>query len=101
MATPNHYKWLEAHLSEFFAALGLPCDGLNGLIVAHGDKCYGYRDSWEQKGIPFAHGVAIYLLTYFQPYSSQVRDTKSGWVPVDAWVAEVYGQMKASLPPID
>lgn len=89
----NHYKWLEMNLEAFTKSLGFPHD-LRPSIIAHGDKCYSYKHKWESNGIPFAHGVAIYLLTYWRPYSMEVRETSTGWVPVDQWIVDNYHRFK-------
>jgi hypothetical protein len=67
-----------------------------GSISAHGDKCYGYQARWEKAGIPFEHGVALYLLTYQHPYCDQVRQTKDdGFVSPAEWVESKYPEFKA------
>lgn len=91
----SHYDWLDENLSTFFEKLNLK---VCGDILAHGDKCYCYRTTWEQVGIPFPHGVAIYLLTYRNPFSSTVRDTINGWVKPDQWVIDNYEKFKPFLP---
>ena len=99
LTTDNHYHWLERHFSTFTKALGLEYS-LTGLISAHGDKCYSYRVRWENNGIPFFHGVAIYLLTYVFPYSKESRETDNGWVPPVIWVVDNYDRFKEFLPGI-
>ena len=98
MKTENHYQWLEANLPAFSQKLQLSyC--LTLVIVADGDKCYGYREQWKKHGIPFCHGVALYLLLGVPPYSQEARQTTKGWVaPVD-WVIKNYDRFKALLPP--
>lgn len=93
----NHYKWLDHHLQTFFKALGVSCT--NGIIVAHGDKCYSYREEWEDAGIPFSHGVALYLLSYIHPYSKTCRETEGGWIKPSDWVISNYTQLSSLLPP--
>lgn len=98
MPRENHYQWLEANLPAFSKTMGLPyC--LTSLISCDGDKCYGYRYRWEKEGIPFCHGVALYLLIGVYPWSKEARQTPQGWVaPVD-WVVENYPRFKDKLPP--
>lgn len=103
MANVNHYKYCEKHLATFLSSLGINID-YSGLIGAHGDKCYSYRSEWEESGIPFPHGVAIYLLSGIRPYSKEVRQTENGWVAPDDWVLENYEGghgFKNHLPPVD
>jgi hypothetical protein len=84
----NHYEYLEEHLPQFLENVevkgGWELNG--GIISAHGDKAYYYRDKWEKNGIYFYHGVSIYLLTYCAPYAKEVRQTKdpSDWVVENA-----------------
>lgn len=94
----SHYDWLNENLKEFFDGVGINIDYHKGVIVAHGDKCYGYKHAWEQAGIPFEHGVAIYLLTYFNPFADEVRQTDDGWVDVKQWVIDNYPKFKRFLP---
>lgn len=85
----NHYKFIEyvgTYIQEMLKLQYNP----NDLSVAHGDKCYGYRDEWENAGVPFNHGALIYLFTRMSPYSSQVRETENGWVDVGQWVIDFY-----------
>lgn len=94
----NHYDYLRKHLAEILKANQLDPDAAYGVISAHGDKAYGYRILWEEQGIPFHHGVAIYLLSYFSPYSKEVRETENGWVDVKTWVINNYDRFKSTLP---
>ena len=98
----NHYKWLEKHLPAFFEKVGISFDNHAGIIGAHGDKCYGYRDIFEVHGIEFPHGVAIFLLSYCSPYSKEVRAVEGiGWVPVEDWIVANKDRFLLMLPPID
>lgn len=94
----NHYDWLFENLPTFFSNLGFSCP--SGLIVAHGDKCSTYRSAFEEAGIPFPHGVAIYLLSYCSPFSNEVRETENGWVDPEKWVIKNYSRFKEFLPPV-
>jgi len=98
----SHYDWLEEHLPEIFRKAGIEWIPNVGIIVAHGDKAYGYQDRWEKAGIHFYHGVALYLLTYCKPYSSQCRVMANcGWYAPDQWVIDKYDAFKPILPPVD
>ena len=97
----NHYKYLDRYFFDFLRKLGkseneIDCNA--GIISAHGDKCYSYRDLWEKAGIPFEKGVAIYLLTYIKPYSLMVRETINGWVDPATWVKDNAKQFLNLLP---
>ena len=91
----SHYYWLENNLEDFFKKLQI--DYYPGIIRCHGDKCYGYRSTWEANDVPFFHGVAIYLLTYERPFDKEVRDTPNGWVPPCQWVIDNYERFKPFL----
>lgn len=96
----NHYKWLEQNLEPFLKSVGVDLNNGNaGLIGAHGDKCYCYKHLWEEAGIPFEHGVAIFLLSYVRPYGLEVRDTPDGFIKVDQWVVDNYERFMDHLPP--
>ena len=86
----NHYEWLDKYLPEIFKLLNINWDWNAGIIGAHGDKCYSYKSAWEENGIPFEHGVAIYLLTYCRPFAKEVRDVGGKWVDVNCWVMDNY-----------
>lgn len=47
------------------------------IIICDSDKCEQYREIWKNNGIPFEHGVMIYLITKMKPYSDEVRKTIS------------------------
>lgn len=101
MFPPSHYDYLEKHLPSFFAAVGVGWDGNAGIIRAHGDKAYGYKWEWEEGGLHFFHGVAIYLLTYVRPYDKESRETPKGWVDPKVWVLENKDRFLPFLPPVE
>jgi hypothetical protein len=88
----NHYDWLEKYLDGFVEVLFPENEwerwkfNLKSSIVADGDKCYQYEDRWQKAGIPFSLGVAIYFLTYYSPFSRQVRQVGFFWVDPCDWV---------------
>jgi hypothetical protein len=62
----NHYDWLNTHLNDFWLnAFGKSLSecGYGEIITSDADKCDGYKKRWEAAGIPFPHGIAIYLLS--------------------------------------
>jgi hypothetical protein len=102
MVVNNHYRWLEEWLEPFFIKIGLNKGQHQGMDRAHGDKAYSYQDKWAEHGIPFQHGVAIYLASYCKPFSDEVRNTKAGpWVAPDAWVIANYERFKPHLEPME
>ena len=97
----SHYNWLDKHLPAFLAKVGIDFNICPGIVSAHGDKCYGYRHRWEEAGIEFPHGVAIFLLSYLSPFDDETRETKDGWVDVCEWVIKNKDRFAPYLPPID
>jgi hypothetical protein len=96
----NHYDYCDKTLANFWDALGINYHNKfspEGITTAHGDKCYSYKDIWEKNGISFNHGVAIYLLSYIKPYSTEVRETSNGWVDPCEWVINNYTKFKPFL----
>jgi len=96
----NHYKWLDKNFKVFLNNLeqGDLWKNNKSIILTHGDKCYGYEDRWKKKGIPFEHGVAIYLLSYIKPWTDYVRVTVDGWVDPCEWVEKNYTNFENFLP---
>lgn len=101
----NHYKYCDKHLPAFFKAAGIDFEkGYAGVVAAHGDKCYQYKDEWEENGIPFPHGVAIYLIGSTHKFGKELRQTDNGWIAPDDWVIANYEsghKFKNILPAID
>lgn len=97
-AQESHYAYLDREFLNFLDNLGIQPKGYEGLIAAHGDKCYSYKDTWKAGGLEFPHGVAIYLLTHIHPYASEVRNTDDGWVPPERWVLENKARFEPHLP---
>ena len=93
----NHYKWLEKYLPQFWRAVfdkSLDDMGYAGIICAHGDKAYQYRDEWEDAGIPFPHGVALFMLTYTEKMDRPKHESCE-------WVIDNYQWYVDLLPEID
>jgi hypothetical protein len=95
----NHYIWLDKNLPIFLDRLGVQ-EYAPGLIRAHGDKCYSYKEIWKKGGLHFYHGVAIYLLTYCRPFYKEVRETELGWISPQDWVLGNKDRFISLLPPI-
>jgi len=96
----NHYKWLEVHFVEFAKLVGVSeAEEYSGCVLSHADKCYGFKDYWNNAGIPFRHGVAVYLLTYISPWRHTVRLVKNKWVDPCQRVIDNYPKFKNFFPP--
>jgi len=92
-ATPSpHQAWLEANLPNFFRSIGQRRTELHKLITDYADKCYLFRERWDKEGIPFVHGLAIYLLSRTSPYDLQVTSD------IESWVVDNYDVFKPHLP---
>ena len=92
---------LNSYLKDFFKILNLDPNLTESIIVADGDKCQLYKKIWKDCRIPYKHGVAMYLITKFQPYCNEVRETKNGWVYPDSWVVNNYYRFKSKLDELD
>lgn len=63
----NHFKYLDYVWEDFHTAVfgkSASDSFRGGMVGAHGDKAYCFANAWEEKDIPFFHGVLLYLLTY-------------------------------------
>lgn len=83
----SHYDYLDAILNFFWLQVfGKSADDMfcGGIVGAHGDKCYSYRDHWEEHGISFQHGALLFLLSYTNERGEWPRHE------IDKWVIENY-----------
>lgn len=83
----NYYKEIEQAGEEFSTLLGV--ENVVNLLSFAGDKADGYKYLAVRHGIRVYQLVMIYLLSYVKPYSGQVRDTETGWVPVQDWLEKM------------
>lgn len=99
----HHYHYLEIALPDFFEKVGVRGGWAanQGIIGAHGDKCSQYKQYWEENGLHFYHGVAIYLLSYCPPFADEVRETKDGWVNPRDWVFDQRERFLPFLPDVE
>lgn len=94
----NHYDYLDSNFKQFLECLGVVDKTAPSLIRSHGDKCYSYKDIFEQNGVKFGQGVSIYLLTHIHPYSLEVRETENGWVDPFKWIVDNKDRFLKYLP---
>lgn len=88
----SHYDWLQENLNDFWLKVfdkNLDESGFGGVISAHGDKAYGYKNKWVNAGIPFNHGVAMFFLTYTDIVDEEVDTCQ--------WVIDNYFKFKPLL----
>lgn len=60
------------------------------IIVADSDKCEQYRKMWESAGVPYEHGVMIYLISKNRPYCLVAREK----VLIGQWVIDSYPEFR-------
>ncbi len=97
MSYQSHYEYLDANLNSFWKGVfgksleQMYCDGIS---AAHGDKCYQYQHTWQEHGIHFYHGCALYMLTY--------TDLLGDWPKHQScqWVIDNYDKYKQHLAPV-
>lgn len=78
----NHYAYLNMLLNPFWQEVfGKTASEMfcGGMPSAHGDKAYGYKDAWRKAGIPFRHGVLLFLLTYTKVMDEEKHKSEQ-WV---------------------
>jgi len=91
-------NFLDKHLANFFRSAGVE---YNESILDKAKEGTQFKAKWRDAGVPYEHGVAIYLLTYVEPYSTEVRVTPQGWVAPEDWVVKNYfGRFKGKLLPV-
>lgn len=93
----NHYKWLDKHLNQFWIdVFGKSLNDLfcGGIVSAHGDKGRGYMRKWQESGIPFVHGMALFMLTYTNIMDEEKHKSCE-------WVINNYEKYSKHLPDID
>lgn len=94
----SHYKFLDWYLNDFWLKIfgkDLSQTGFAGIIGAHGDKVYQYRESWEKAGQDFYVSCMIYMLTY----TSELGDTPKQ--ESRQWVIDNYHHYLQYLPDIN
>jgi hypothetical protein len=99
----SHYRWLDQHLPKFLEDAGVSGGWSNnaGIVSAHGDKFYQYKDEFEKANLSFVHGCAIGMLTHCHPYSAECRSTDKGWVPPVEWIIQNKDRFLHLLPLVD
>lgn len=83
---------MEDRFRDFLIKLGRSdlADYATSIITADSDKCEQYRKMWENAGVPYEHGVMIYLISKSNPYCLEARRK----VPVGQWVVDNYPKFK-------
>lgn len=79
----THYWYLDEMLESFWkevfgkAASEMFC---GGMVSAHGDKAYSYKQEWKEAGINFYRGSLLYLLTYTKELGDTPKHESGKWV---------------------
>lgn len=95
----NHYDWLDRHIETIFRKVGINTNIYSrGIVSAHGDKCYSYKQLWSEYNIPFHHGVAIYLIGRCNPFRQETSQDGVYFCDIDKWVVKNYKRFKQFLP---
>lgn len=86
----SHFAFLDRHFDTILTRM---CKEeyvtRHGNFVSSGDKYRQYRDVWEDAGIPYFHGAAMYhILELIFP--DEARHTVNGWVDPWKWVIDNY-----------
>lgn len=79
----SHYNYLDNMLASFWIKVfgkTLEETWNAGIITAHGDKCYGYKDDWKKAGIIFSRGAMLFLLTYTKELGDTPKHESCQWV---------------------
>ena len=97
----NHYDFADRVLPTLLEELNLNPDFGRGFSSAHGDKYYSLQDSIEAAGYTFNEGIIVALLSYISPYSTEVRDTSSGWVDPYKWILDNLERFKPLIDSAD
>lgn len=99
----DHLKYLNKHLKTFLDRLDLDLseEAVKTLIRGHGTEGSVVRMTWEKMNIPYAQGMAIYMLTHISPFNKESRETTQGWIDPFRWVSENFDRFKDLLPAID
>ena len=90
------YKKLERDFSIFLRNIGKEnqVQYTESIIICDADKCTQYSEIWKRNGIPFEHGVMIYLITKMKPYSDEARKT----ISASDFVIQYYEKFKEFMP---
>lgn len=93
----NYYIWLEKNLSTFLEKNGIDPLYDKGLIRVFGTRCQEYREFWKLRGIPFVHGLAIYMISKLSPYEEEVQHSHGQGITTYQWVYLNYDRFKDGL----
>lgn len=79
----SHYRYLDEMLNPFWKEVfGKSANELfcGGIVSAHGDKAYGYKNEWAKAGINKYRGTLLFLLSYTKERGETPRHEVEQWV---------------------
>lgn len=91
----SHYDYLNEVLPAFWLKhfeKSMSDMWCGGIIGAHGDKGSCHKTEWEKVGIPYQHGMILFLLSYTKEYP----EDRPSWEKSD-WVIENYPHFKRTI----
>lgn len=101
MREESYYNILERELPVFFKNLAEDFKllyfkdvSVGSILSSHGDKVSQYKGKFNKAGIIFWKGAAVYLLTYFAPFSGECRETDSGWIDPAQWAIDNFARFE-------
>jgi hypothetical protein len=102
MKSKIDYAWLEDAMPKILFNLGKPPEvwlyaSNSARLYAH--ICHDFRFPWENNDIPFNHGIALFLLSFFEPWLSNSHDAETGEYDPQMWVLANYNRFKEYFPP--
>lgn len=93
VARRSHYDYLNSVIERFWVKVfDKTMDEMwcSAIVIAHGDKCEGYKYEWSDLDIPFFHGVLLYLLTYTKIMDMPKHESSE-------WVVKNYERFKPMI----
>lgn len=88
-------RYMNAHTDAFmekvFEGDEVYIKSTRGMVSAHGDKTYQYKDFWERHGLEYKKAQIIYFLTYTKVMDRPKPESKE-------WVVDNYKKYQHLLP---
>lgn len=94
----SHYRYLDEMLNPFWKEVfGKTANEMfcGGMVSAHGDKTYGYKNEWAKAGINKYRGTLLYLLSCTKERGETPKHM------AEEWVIENYSKYLPSLEKVE
>lgn len=85
ISVPFDIQWLHHQTSTYEVKMAEEY----AFLCHHHDKCYQYRDLWEERGVPWRHAVMVYMLSFSQYKGERCH--------VGEWVAQYANEIIEEL----